>query len=251
MCVYLSKKPTGATVAEARKVLDPNHLDGRKQSALKTWGLIEEEGGRLKVTPEGRAFCSGDKAGRQKVLSRVIARIGPYLAIIERAAHRHETSLSARDVAAHWHEYFKSEVADTDKILNDQAVCFFQLAAGAGLGEVTVGRHGMPTRFEFDGNTLSRFSFDGVAIELQSDEPETGVLQNGGGDGRLPEPTTPTAKDPVVSGKPLGQAIFIAHGKNKTPLEQLKQILEQFKIPYRIATEEPNLGRPIGSKVRR
>lgn len=46
-----------------------------------------------------------------------------------------------------------------------------------------------------------------------------------------------------------GQGIFIAHGKNKKPLEQLKKILEQFKIPYKVAIEEPNLGRPISGKV--
>lgn len=50
--------------------------------------------------------------------------------------------------------------------------------------------------------------------------------------------------------KQLGQGIFIAHGKNKKPLEQLKKILEQFKIPYKVAIEEPNLGRPIGTKVK-
>jgi predicted nucleotide-binding protein len=48
----------------------------------------------------------------------------------------------------------------------------------------------------------------------------------------------------------LGQAIFIGHGKNRKPLEQLKGILLQFKIPFLIATDEPNLGRPIGEKVR-
>jgi predicted nucleotide-binding protein len=48
----------------------------------------------------------------------------------------------------------------------------------------------------------------------------------------------------------LGQGIFVAHGKNKKPLEQLKQTLDQFKIPYKVAVDEPNLGRPIGSKIR-
>lgn len=48
----------------------------------------------------------------------------------------------------------------------------------------------------------------------------------------------------------LGQGIFIAHGKNKKPLDQLKRILDQFKIPYKVAIEEPNLGRPIGAKVK-
>ena len=43
--------------------------------------------------------------------------------------------------------------------------------------------------------------------------------------------------------------IFVAHGKNHKPLEQFKIILEQFKIPYKIAIEESNQGRPISQKV--
>ncbi|HOW54126.1 MAG TPA: nucleotide-binding protein [Syntrophorhabdaceae bacterium] len=48
----------------------------------------------------------------------------------------------------------------------------------------------------------------------------------------------------------LGQGIFVAHGKNKKPLDQLKKILDQFKIPCKVAVEEPNLGRPIGTKIK-
>lgn len=44
--------------------------------------------------------------------------------------------------------------------------------------------------------------------------------------------------------------IFVAHGKNKKPLEQLKKILDQFKIPYKIAIDEPHSGRPISKKVK-
>jgi len=43
--------------------------------------------------------------------------------------------------------------------------------------------------------------------------------------------------------------IFIAHGKNKRPLEQLKKILDQFHVPYKVAIEEPHKGRPISEKV--
>lgn len=55
---------------------------------------------------------------------------------------------------------------------------------------------------------------------------------------------------PSVMPPALGQAIFVAHGKNKKPLEQLKHILDQFKVPHRVATDEPHLGRPISQKVR-
>lgn len=57
-------------------------------------------------------------------------------------------------------------------------------------------------------------------------------------------------KEHIPPAKTLGQGIFVAHGKNKKPLEQLKRILDQFKIPYKVAVEEPNLGRPISIKVK-
>ena len=44
--------------------------------------------------------------------------------------------------------------------------------------------------------------------------------------------------------------IFLGHGKNQKPVEQLIKILEKFKIPYKVAGEEPNSGRPISQKVR-
>jgi hypothetical protein len=66
-----------------------------------------------------------------------------------------------------------------------------------------------------------------------------------------PSPTLPLREhDPLPALKQLGQGIFVAHGKNKKPLDQLKRILEQFRIPYKVAVDEPNLGRPIGGKVK-
>jgi predicted nucleotide-binding protein len=62
-------------------------------------------------------------------------------------------------------------------------------------------------------------------------------------------PPTPESNVRPAS-KELGQGIFVAHGKNKKPLDQLKRILEQFRIPYKVAVDEPNLGRPIGAKVK-
>ena len=43
--------------------------------------------------------------------------------------------------------------------------------------------------------------------------------------------------------------IFVAHGKNTKPLEQLKTILDQFRISYKVSVDEPNKGRPVGQKV--
>lgn len=49
--------------------------------------------------------------------------------------------------------------------------------------------------------------------------------------------------------RPEKNAIFIGHGKNKRPLEQLKHILDHYHIPYRVATDEANAFRPISEKV--
>lgn len=47
----------------------------------------------------------------------------------------------------------------------------------------------------------------------------------------------------------IPKQIFVAHGKNKKPLEQLKTILTQFKVPFQVAIDEPHKGRPISTKV--
>jgi len=62
-----------------------------------------------------------------------------------------------------------------------------------------------------------------------------------------PPSTPPTAQPPLPT--PLVKQIFVGHGKNKAPLEQLKGILDQFKIPYKVAIDEPHRGRPISKKV--
>ena len=143
VCSYLATKPTGATLPEAKAVVDRRRLDGRKLTALKFWGLVEDDGDKLKITDRGRRSVKDSGALRSEVLREVVSHVRPYMAVVERVVHRREETISATDVAAHWHEHFTSDVSDSDKILNDQAVCFFQIAQGARL---VVGRKGMPTR---------------------------------------------------------------------------------------------------------
>lgn len=44
-------------------------------------------------------------------------------------------------------------------------------------------------------------------------------------------------------------AIFLGHGKNRKPLDQLIKILDEYGIPHKEAMREPNAGRPIPTKV--
>lgn len=43
--------------------------------------------------------------------------------------------------------------------------------------------------------------------------------------------------------------LFVAHGKDHSPLNDLKKVLDQFKIPYKVAIDEANKGQPISKKV--
>jgi len=62
----------------------------------------------------------------------------------------------------------------------------------------------------------------------------------------LTQDETPTQKPET---KEITKQIFVAHGKNKRPLEQLEKILNKFKVNYKIAIDEPHEGRPISVKV--
>lgn len=78
-------------------------------------------------------------------------------------------------------------------------------------------------------------------------------------DNEAPANTTeppPPAEPRLTSNPPTGQhsqphkPIFVAHGKNKAPLQQLQALLTSFQIPHKVVLDEANLGRPISQKVR-
>lgn len=247
VCGYLAKKPTGATLKEAKAILESKWLDGRKLTAMKFWGLIEDQE-RLKLTPTGREAVRDEGAKQATVFAEIIKGIAPYNAIIERAAHNNLTSITAFDVASHWHEHFGEEVSTSEETLNNQAICFFHLAAGAAFGNLVLGRHGAPTRFEFDRSIVA--AFVGGELPKYDTEPDAPEDEPQISDDDQSQNVSSGRASPVNAQSRLGEGIFVAHGKNKKPLEQLQKILNQFKIPYKVAVEEPNLRHPIGTKVR-
>lgn len=59
----------------------------------------------------------------------------------------------------------------------------------------------------------------------------------------------PTGGNPPAT-KTGPKPIFVGHGKNKAPLQQLQTLLTTFQIPHKVVVYEPNLGRPIPQKVK-
>lgn len=247
VCLYLATKPTGATLSEAKAVLDSKVLDGRKIAALKFWGLIEDHAGKLRLTEVGRRLAKDKGARRAQVLREVIGQTRPYASIVERSAHRHELTVTATEIAAHWHQHFKIDVSENDKILNDQAVCFFQLAEGADLGTVTIGRHGQSTRFDFDADTSIAF------VEQSGTEISHGQEINAVSEGTdVPQIKAAAATAEITvpeKARPKGNRVFITHGRNRKILDQVKEIVGYGKFEPVVAQEHETAAKPVPEKV--
>ncbi len=250
VCGYLLKKPTGATLAEAKAVVDSKRIDGRKLSALKFWGLIEDDGNRMKITDRGRQFVKDNGAYRSEALGEVVRNVPPYLAMIERVTHRCEETVAATDVAAHWYEHFKSEVSDSEKILNDQAVCFFHIAQGADLGKLTRGRKGMPTRFDFDAN-VTRVFVDGTTTSEEEHDPLTDISTESDDTAEETDVNEGCVYDEhtvSVTNEANGNRVFITHGKNHKILDQVKEVVTMGKFEPVVAIEHETSAMPVAQK---
>jgi hypothetical protein len=75
------------------------------------------------------------------------------------------------------------------------------------------------------------------------------------GEDELPPPPlgeiTPTPDPrPDLGRKKRPNKLFVGHGKNKKPLDQLTKVLRDLGIPHLVAEDEPNAGRPVSKKVR-
>jgi len=243
VCKYLSGKPTGASLDEARKILDAKHLEARKLSALRRWGLIEHNDGRFKVTALGRTASRPD--GLVAATRQVVREVAQYNVIVERAAHRADTHISTTDVASYWHEHFRDDVGDSEDQLVEGVLAFFQLAVGAGLGAVVLGRKGSPTRFTFDAAALKSYSeaatVDTTPIEAEA-EPALPGSRNG-------PAVAPAALATAVKPDTSNRRVFITHGKNKSMLDQLKEIVRFGKFEPIVAAERETVSKPVPDKV--
>ncbi len=246
VCKYLATKPTGATLMDAKNVIGAKYIDGRKLAALKRWRLITEDGnGRLSVTSQGRQLAKGDETAIQRTFSDIIRVIEPYRAIVERSHHNSVSSVTALDLAAYWHEAFPTEASDSDKILNDQAVCFFHVAEGAGLGRQVIGRKGAPTRFDFDPQAVARF----VSAGDLRPSPRGRDLPQESAEVTDTEEVQPGGRSSDTGVDPRNDRVFISHGKNKAIVAQLKEIVQFGKFEPVVAVEHETPSKPVPDKV--
>ena len=243
---YLATKPTGATNKEARAVLDSKVLDGRKLNAIRFWGIMEDQDDKSRLTELGRRLTKDKGARKANALREIVGSIAPYRAVVERAVHKEEFTITATEVAAHWHQHFKEDASNNDKILNDQAVCFFQVAQGADLGVLTIGRKGQPTRFDFSEEAARTF-VEGGAVTLPDTGDDMRLVKEANG-GRKESDEVGQLTTPEKT-KIKGNRVFITHGKNAKILQQVKEIVSYGKFDPVVAQEHETAAKPVPDKV--
>lgn len=180
------------------------------------------------LTETGDKATGGDEVAQVAALKSAVMNIAPYKAFFEA---------------------FRNKKVPSDAVLRE----FLPKNAGVPVERVDECIEFMRA----DGRTagLIRVTKGGDYIDLEGAPalPEAPQAERPEADD---EDIAPPAEDEAPPAAPLvpetpaaPKKVFIAHGKNRTPLEQLKKALDQFKVKYAVAVDEPNKGRPISKKV--
>jgi predicted nucleotide-binding protein len=125
-------------------------------------------------------------------------------------------------------------------------VCFFQIAEGADLGKLIIGRKGQPTRFVFDELNAHAFVTNS---ELAANVEDEAVSQKGS---IRPPPVADILDSEIRTPEKLpqpGNRVFITHGKNRKILEQVKELVAFGKFEPVVAQERETSAKPVPDKV--
>jgi hypothetical protein len=246
---YLKSKPTGATIGEA-KAVSGSMVDGRKVAAYRAWGVIDRKDGRLKLTERGQALARNPER-EPEIFREIVSGRAPYRSVIEWAHHQEMDEIDTNDVATHWHEHHRDAVGKdaNDSTLRDNAVCFFNVAAAAGLGSLIKGRGGKSTRLSLDKANVKTFVEAGPAAP-----PWEEGMPEGDDAEEVPEGEEGASADelpvdlgPEIAVEPM--RVFISHGSNHAIVEQIETLLEVADIEAEIAESEETAAIPVPEKV--
>ncbi|MFZ1881070.1 MAG: TIR domain-containing protein [Gaiellaceae bacterium] len=204
------------------------------------YGLTEggAHADEFSLTPLGDAATGADEVAQQRAFKQAVMNVPPYKVFFDAySGKKFPATPSLREFLA------KHAEVSSDRL--DECVEHLKAdAAAASLtrtvkGAIYVDLEGVPVAP--DTTAPDR---DG---EAETPDESTSTLAEALGD--VADGTNGSKSPPpaALPGKP--KKVFIAHGKNHTPLDQLKKALDQFKVQYAVAINEPNAGRPISKKV--
>ena len=251
---YFKTKASGATVTEAKSAVRQQLVDGRKMSAYQSWGILAKEGTKYRLTPLGWELARKPEQ-EEAVFRQIIDSVVPYRSVTEWIYHQNLDTVNAIDVASHWHEHHRAAVGEKtkDATLRENAVAYFHLCHGAGLGAFVLGRGGNPTRLDVARDKLKEYVEAGPSAPPWG-EPAEEAIEEEAGDGGPGEPEDvgeeeelAAAEEPAAPTERL--RAFISHGKNMEIVEQVETMLGLADIDSEIAEEEETAAIPVPEKV--
>lgn len=256
---FLKTKINGASLKDTESVVGKQYIDGRKLSGLQAWGFISKDNDHINLTQLGWEFSRGSEGERGKLITEVIRATTPYSSVLEWAHFQNLDTLTTVDVGSRWIQFNKDQLGtENETTINNNAVCFFHAAQGAGLGKLVVGRRGQPTRLELDKDAVSAFlehyrreqvtNDDELKSSGQEEDPGFLELPN-------PDPTDQKTTDstapqaPINDGQPKAVKVFVGHSTNAKILEQIRTILAFGNFEVIIAEDEETTAVPVPEKV--
>jgi predicted nucleotide-binding protein with TIR-like domain len=245
---YLKNKPTGATPAEGRAVVQ-RQLDGRKIAAYTFWGIVVRDGERLKLTDRGWELARS-KDGGAAVFRAVLDAVPPYRSALEWVHHQSFDTVTNVDVGAQWHEHHAEALGtENENTIKDSAVCFFHICQAAELGTLTIGRHSSPTRLTVDRGKLRAFVEAGPSAPPWVEPPPPTEEDATPSPGVEPEPKSPTPVPPVLVIPPQKVRVFISHSGDSEMVDQVQTMLGVGDMEGEVAEEEETTAIPVPEKV--
>lgn len=244
---------------EAQAVVKRQLLDGRKVTAYVAWGIITRNGDRLSLTSRGWDLARSKDSGAA-VFSAVLDAVPAYRSVLEWMHHHPDfVDVTNVDVANQWHEHHRTAIGNANETtIKDMAVCFFNVCDAAGLGKLTIGRHGAPTRLRIDRPQLKAFIEAGptappwveAAPASENGEAASETASPDSGDRAAPIPPPPVL--PAQTGTTTtGQKarVFISHSENMSLVEQVQTMLTLAEMDGEVAEAEETTAIPVSQKV--
>jgi predicted nucleotide-binding protein len=198
---------------------------------LTTGGINADE---FELTELGTSAASDDLEVAAAALKQAVMKVDPYKAFFEKFKGKRVPA------AKPMQEFLVRDAGVEAESAEEAATHILSDASTAGLIRDVKGKDWV----DFD--ALPAPPVEDEIDEADDDEPD---LDDAGNDAVEDEDGVeePTRREPRRS-RP--NAIFVGHGKNKKPRDQLTKILGQYGIPFKVAEDEPNRGRPIPIKVK-
>lgn len=208
--------------------------------ASRAFGLTKGgvNGDEFDLTPLGHEVTSSNEHGQRAAMRKAVLNIAPY-----------RTFLSAYDknkvpAEAAFREFLNKNASVPEQWAEDCIDRLLTDARVAGLldrqktGEwVDLGGNAVPPSAAPDDVEVDPIRVDDVNVDEERGVDSTAEAASSNNGRREEIAPSPPRK------------VFVAHGKNRKPLEQLKSMLDELGVDYSVAVDEPHAGRPVSQKV--